>query len=307
MAALAGKEFALSPGANISIDRTDPAHPVINATGGGSTITRANFIDHMISNKLAIFETFKSIDGAGWGVKSLVGGYDTRTAGNYGLVRHVWGVGNDTSNTATGGTSLTFDSAGAGGLEANFNTGTTATAECSIGFDYSLGSSIPNKLLYNAADATFDMYAFVYYRLEALSDATNTYLAKLHFFNRGIYNGTPTTANQGVFLQYTHSVNSGRWTISYTNTGLTTTVINTTVAVVAAIDTVITVRLTKTSATTCTVTVTINGTSYVITDSILYNNSYMKPAYRFSLRKSVGVTDRAAVVSRAEMYCTYPL
>jgi hypothetical protein len=66
-------------------------------------------------------------------------------------------------------------------------------------------------------------------KVSALSDGTNTYLARVGF---GDSYGSAIDFNDGIFFAYTDSVNSGNWTINTANNG-SKTAANTSVAPVA--------------------------------------------------------------------------
>lgn len=130
-------------------------------------------------------------------------------------------------------------------------------------------------------------------RLDALSDGTDTYTARLGFGD----STTGTAPTDGMWLEYTHSVNSGNWTFN-TASSTTTTTSNGSIAAVAG------------AWFRFKITCNADGTSAsgFINDVLVNTNTTNIPSgagrsfgIQFSLTKSLGSTQRILYIDWAQI------
>lgn len=147
--------------------------------------------------------------------------------------------------------------------------------------------------------------------LGAASDATNTYVARITLLGIGPGTNTaPAATTPGIVLSYTHSVNSGNFVITYRGADGTLKTINTAVApgfgTVSATKQFI-AKAHRSAAGVATITISIDGTVYTITDSAFNTNmDYAKCAIGFQLVKSVGTTSRTMDIRATALACNFP-
>ena len=99
----------------------------------------------------------------------------------------------------------------------NFSTGATTTGRIAIHADSDLES-----FLFGLGEVTANFYI----RINALSDATDTFKVTAGFYDVG----TMATSGEGIYFTYTHSVNSGNWTLNTSDAGGSNTTADSTVA-----------------------------------------------------------------------------
>lgn len=150
-------------------------------------------------------------------------------------------------------------------------------------------SSIGSKL---AATAAIDV--------DALSDATNSYEARLTLLGAGPHtNSAMVATTTGFSISYSHSVNSGNFVIQYRGADGTVKTVNTTVAPGVGLlnSKRITLKAHRTAANAATVTISVGGTVYTITDSAFNDNAaYHSTLVGARILKSAGTTSRSLSV-----------
>ena len=202
---------------------------------------------------------------------------------------------------------LTAGTSGAGALVATalgtFTaiSGTTATGYATAygGVEFSSPSAIANpyNLAINLSSIGSKLAATAAIDVDALSDATNSYEARLTLLGYGPLTNTAMAATTpGFSISYTHSVNSGNFVIQYRGADGTLKTVNTTVAPGVGIANTkrITLKAHRTATATATVTISIGGTVYTITDSSFNDNSvYQATVIGARMRKLAGTTSRS--------------
>lgn len=206
------------------------------------------------------------------------------------------------------------DTLGAGSFVSNvigicgLSTGTTATGRAGFRYIADTTSVAFSTTIYEyvSAHTAFpaDFCAAANLLFNSLSDGTDAYTARISFLGSpfSVSSIVPAAGDSGVALTYTHSVNSGNFVIHYRNASGTLSTINTTKA--PSIDPAVTNRIVvvgkRLTATTATLTVTIDGTEYVLTTSSLdITKQYTKAGFGATLNKSAGTTARTLTISNA--------
>jgi hypothetical protein len=179
------------------------------------------------------------------------------------------------------------------------STGTTAT-----GYAYAYGGVIfgpvnagsPYNIVLPTAGIGSKLAASVNIDVDALSDATNTYEARITLLGEGPLAAAAMVATTpGFSVSYTHSVNSGNFVIQYRGADGTLKTVNTAVApgVGLANSKRIIIKAHRSAAGVATVTISIAGTVYTITDSAFNtDSSYFTAVIGSRMLKSVGTTAR---------------
>lgn len=186
--------------------------------------------------------------------------------------------------------------------------GTLATGVAGFSYLAAVDSAASTTNPYNpvlaSTSSPVDFCAACSFHVSALSDATNAYTVRLGLFNNSsvALSATPAAADAGISITYNHAVNSGNLVIHYRNAAGTLSSINTSIppSTVLATPTTIRAIARRLTASTSQITVTINSTEFVITDSALNANTvYTNAAIGLAIFKSAGTTARTAFMRNA--------
>lgn len=210
-------------------------------------------------------------------------------------------------NPAYGDSVSGYSNSGSGALvvqglgEIQLITGTTASGYAYV-YKYlspTLGASAynPYSVVGSSTAVGSKLAASAVVYVDALSDAIDTYTARVSLLGQGPYGATsaPGATDPGFTLSYTHSVNSGNWVINYRGSDNSLKTLNTSVAPVVGLVAAmrIVAKAHRTAAGVATVTIDIGGTIYTITDSAFNSSSaYYNVAVSGRIIKSVGTTSR---------------
>lgn len=185
--------------------------------------------------------------------------------------------------------------------------GTTATGYATAygGVEFSPPNAVasPYNLTVNLSSIGSKLAATAAIDVDALSDATNSYEARLTLLGVGpLINSAMVATTPGFSISYSHSVNSGKFVIQYRGADGTVKTVNTTVAPgVGLVNTKrITLKAHRTAANAATVTISVGGTVYTITDSAFNASAaYYTTVVGARMLKSAGTTSRSLNVRSA--------
>lgn len=271
----------------------------ISTGGGGDGVTKANFISTLLDGRTLV-DSFSPIyykKDIAFGILPHYGIPFNSTPLQYGA----WttsGYNLDTNGLGSAATNLL--------ARCVLNTGTTATGRAGFKYTTDTTSSASSTTIYDYVsvhtDFPTDFCAAADLLFNALSDATNAYTARISFLGSPISTSSivPAAGDGGVALTYTHSINSGNFVIHYRNASGGLSVLNTTKAASAnpATPNRIVAVGKRLTATTSTLTITIDGTEYVLaTPALDVTKQYTKAGFGATLNKSVGTTSRTLTIS----------
>lgn len=271
----------------------------ISTGGGDDGVTKANFISTLLDGRTLV-DSFSPI----YYKKDIA----------FGMLPH-YGLPFNSTPIQLGGRSSSGyspDTLGSGSSATNIlgscslNTGTTATGRAGFRYIADTASVAFSTTIYEYVSAhtdfPTDFCAAANLLFSALSDATNAYTARISFLGSpaSISSIVPAVVDSGVALTYTHSVNSGNFVIRYRNASGGLSVLNTTNApsTAAATPNRIVAVGKRLTATTATLTITIDGTEYVLaTPALDVTKQYTKAGIGATLNKSAGTTARTLTIS----------
>lgn len=178
------------------------------------------------------------------------------------------------------------------------STGTTATGYARAGYGFVSSATVtadsPYNTIINLIGVGAKIAASFCHHVSALSDATNTYTSVVTVLGEGpLTNGAISATTLGFCLSYTHSVNSGKYVITYRGADGLLKTINTSVAPGVTVLNAkrIIAKAHRTAAGVSTVTISIAGTVYTITDSSFNSAStYVNSTVGYRIVKSLGTT-----------------
>lgn len=176
------------------------------------------------------------------------------------------------NNGGTIRTNQTADSGNPGFFSVQTGTSSTSTPSLTL-FEFNAWGGI----IFGAGRARGNFVS----RLRNLSDGSETYVARIGFADQ-----QSAAPNNGLWFEYTHSVNSGNWTIKSANGGSTTTANTSTAA-----DTDWNLFSIEVNADATSVSFSINGTE-VANSPVTTNIPTNACGPFFSMTKSVGTTTR---------------
>lgn len=193
--------------------------------------------------------------------------------------------------------------------EISQSTGTTATGYARAGYELASSGTVtafsPYNTILGLTGIDAKLAASLCHHVSALSNATNTYTSVVTLLGDGPATNTAISATtMGICLSYTHSVNSGNYVITYRGSDGALTTVNTTVAPGVGIANAkrIIAKAHRTAAGVSTITVSIGGTVYTITDSSFNaNGSYIRPALGYRIVKSAGTTSVSQGIRHASV------
>ena len=208
-------------------------------------------------------------------------------------------LGNNTQGVQQAGSGGTFTKTTNQAADWTISTGTTATG---YGYKnlrlmplYASAANSPYSIIAPTTPIGTEIACSVNAYVSALSDATNSYVCSVALLGAGGSIADVVAGDSGINVCYTHSVNSGNYTIKYRGADSTLKTINTSIppGVGAGNAKRITALLTRTGASSADITVNIAGTDFVITDSTFnIGNSYIFPAIGWRIQKTLGTTAR---------------
>lgn len=273
-----------------------------SVVGGGSTddgVTASNICDLAMDNAnlINVYNPFYYKKDVGACLLVHVGNPPNAEPSMYGTYR---------TPPATSGTGA-LNLPGLGNYQQN--TGTTAGGYVVSGYQFVTdGTAIapnPYTKIIAVNSVGSKIAASCTHYLSAASDGTDSYTVAVTLLGQGpSTNAAISATTSGFVLTYNHAVNSGNYVINYRGSDGALKTVNTTVApgVGNANAKRIIAKAHRTAAGVSTVTISIAGTVYTITDSAFNDNSaFIAPSIGYRIVKSAGTTSRSHYISHASV------